>query len=199
MGKPSIVVFVSGSGTNLQTIIDQVESGVLPVEITCVVSNRKAAFALERAKNAGIETMYLPLLPFKKEGKTREEYDAHVAEKVLELKPDLCVLAGWMHVFSSAFLDKFENKVINLHPALPNEYDGVNAIERAFNDWKDGKTKRSGVMVHYVIPAVDKGEAILTEEVPFKDDDTPEEFEERMHKVEHKLLPKAIHKLLCEK
>ena len=89
---------ISGSGTNLQALIDAVAAGTLPAQIVAVVSNRKAAYGLERAKSAGIETVYFPLKPYKDAGKDRAEYDADLAEKVADFQPDLIVLAGWMLV-----------------------------------------------------------------------------------------------------
>jgi formyltetrahydrofolate-dependent phosphoribosylglycinamide formyltransferase len=187
-----LVVLISGSGTNLQAIIDAVKAKHLKAEIVAVVSNRKAAYGLERAKEAGIETLYFPLKPYSDAGKSREDYDKDLAEKLNAFQPDLVVLAGWMHVFSPAFLEKFSNRVINLHPALPNEFAGTNAIERAFEASQTEGLRRSGIMVHYVIPEVDAGEVIIQAEVPIMPDDSLEDFATRMHATEHKLIVQAI-------
>lgn len=193
-----LVVMISGSGTNLQAIIDAIEAGHLKSEIVVVVSNRKNAYGLVRAEEAGIATEYVPLKPYKDAGKSRVTYDAGLAEKVASFQPDLIVLAGWMHILSSAFLDKFPKKVINLHPALPNEFKGINSIERAYEAAQLGQINRSGVMVHYAIPEVDAGDVISYAEVPILDEDSLETFTERMHITEHKLLVQAI-ALLAEK
>ncbi len=193
-----LVVLISGSGSNLQAIMDAIESGHLKAKIVAVVSNRKNAYGLERAENAGIDTVYFPLKPYKDEGKSREEYDADLAKAVEAYQPDLIVLAGWMHILSPAFLGKFPEKVINLHPALPGQFVGTNAIKRAFVAAREGIIKNSGIMVHYAIPEVDAGDVIIHAEVPIHPDDTIQEFEERMHLTEHKLIVQAI-ALLADK
>jgi formyltetrahydrofolate-dependent phosphoribosylglycinamide formyltransferase len=187
-----LVVLISGSGTNLQAIIDAIKAKHLKAEIVAVVSNRKAAFGLSRAEQAGIETLYFPLKPYTDAGKSREDYDADLAEKLKAYKPDLIVLAGWMHIVSPVFLEAFPNRVINLHPALPNEFAGTNAIERAYEAAQKGEIRRSGIMVHYVIPEVDAGEVIIQAEVPILATDLLEDFAARMHATEHKLIVQAI-------
>ena len=193
-----LVILISGSGTNLQAIIDAVKARHLKAEIAAVVSNRKAAYGLERAKEAGIESLYFPLKPYTDAGKSRADYDSDLAEKLNAFQPDLIVLAGWMHVFSPAFLEKFPQRVINLHPALPNEFAGTNEIERAFEAAQKEDLRRSGIMVHYVIPEVDAGEVIIQAEVPILPSDSLEDFAARMHATEHKLIVQAI-ALVAEK
>lgn len=192
-----IVVLISGSGTNLQALIDAVETGDLLAEISLVVSNRKKAYGLERSSQAKIPTLYFPLKPYKTAGKNREMYDTDLAEQVLAEKPDLIVLAGWMHVLSPVFLNQFPNRVINLHPALPGQFDGTHAIDRAYEAYKLGKISHSGCMVHIVIPAVDAGPVITTVDVPILPEDSLEDFETRMHEAEHQLIVKAV-KLVLE-
>eukprot|EP00128_Syssomonas_multiformis_P000066 Colp12_sorted_trinity150504_noHs@24258 len=189
------VVFVSGNGSNLQAIIDAVAAGKLKLNIKVVISNRKNAFALERAAKANIPTMYFPLKPFKDAGKSREDYDAELAEKVKPYNPDIIVLAGWMHIFTEAFLNHFPNKCVNLHPALPGQFDGVNAIERAYNAYKEGKIPHTGIMIHMVTPVVDHGEVVLTAEVPILPTDSLADLEARMHQQEHTSLIEALVKL----
>lgn len=101
-----------------------------------------------------------------------------------------------MHILSSKFLDKFKCPIINLHPALPNEFDGIHSIERAFEAYKRGEIKRTGIMVHHVIPQVDRGSLILKKEIPIEETDTLEALEERIHQQEHKLILKAVLLLL---
>lgn len=187
-----LVVLISGSGSNLQAIMDAIDIGHLKASIVAVVSNRKNAYGLERAEKAGIDRVYFPLKPYKDAGKSRETYDADLAETIELYQPDLIVLAGWMHILSSVFLEKFSGKVINLHPALPGQFVGTNAIKRAFVAAKDGTIKNSGVMAHYAIPEVDAGEVIIHAEVPILWDDTIQIFEERMHLTEHKVIVTAI-------
>jgi formyltetrahydrofolate-dependent phosphoribosylglycinamide formyltransferase len=187
-----LVVLISGSGTNLQAIIDAIQARHLNAEVVAVIANRRAAYGLTRAEQAGIETLYFPLKPYNDAGKSRENYDVDLAEEVKRYQPDLIVLAGWMHVFSPAFLSQFPQRVINLHPALPNEFAGTNAIERAYEAAQTGRTNRSGIMVHYVIPEVDAGEVIIQAEVPILPKDSLEDFAARMHATEHKLIVQAI-------
>lgn len=187
-----LVVLISGNGSNLQAIIDAIDAGHLNAEIIAVVSNRKTAYGLERAKKSGIDSVYFPYKPYKDKGKSREEYDADLAEKVAQYQPDFIVLAGWMHILSSSFLDPFPKKVINLHPALPGQFDGIHAIERAYEAYQRGEIDHSGIMVHYTIPEVDAGEAIVQVHVPILPEDTLQDFQDRMHQNEHKLLVQAI-------
>lgn len=194
--KHRLVVMISGSGTNLQAILDACAEGRLPAEVVLVVSNRKHAFGLKRAERAGVPTLYFPLKPYKEAGRTREEYDRDLAEQVARWTPDLIVLAGWMHILSPAFLDRFPNRVINLHPALPGMFPGTHAIQRAFEAYQRGEIQESGCMVHYVIPEVDAGPVIATARVPILPDDTLETFEQRMHETEHRLIVEATRKAL---
>ncbi|PJF44315.1 MAG: phosphoribosylglycinamide formyltransferase [Phototrophicales bacterium] len=193
-----IVVLISGNGSNLQALIDAVQSKKLPTTIDLVVSNRKSAYGLQRAEAAGIPTLVLTLKSFLADGKTREDYDRALAEAIWPYKPQLIVLAGWMHILSSVFLEYFPNRVINLHPALPNEFAGINAIERAFEAYQRGEIKQSGCMVHYAIPEVDAGDVIVQEIVPFLPNDTLESFAERMHAAEHRILVEAVSRLLAQ-
>lgn len=196
--KARLVVLISGSGTNLQAILDACAEGRLPAEVVLVVSNRRAAYGLVRAERAGVPTLYFPLKPYRDAGLSREQYDADLAERVAAYKPDLIVLAGWMHILSPAFLDRFPNRVINLHPALPGMFPGTHAIERAFEAFRRGEITHSGCMVHYAVPEVDAGPVIVQAEVPINDTDTLETFEERMHTTEHRLIVEAIAHVLEE-
>ncbi|KAI9482301.1 Bifunctional purine biosynthetic protein ADE5,7 [Coemansia sp. RSA 1290] len=192
----NIIVLISGSGSNLQALINAEQQGGLGGHISLVVSNKKAAYGLERAANAAIPTAVRTLKQYKDAGKSREDYDRDLAEFIASHSPDLIVLAGWMHILSPAFIDRFPNKIINLHPALPGELDGAHAIERAYDEFKAGTRTRTGVMVHYVIPEVDKGSPILIEQVPCKEGDLLEDLESRIHSVEHEILPRAVKQVL---
>lgn len=194
--KPRLVVLISGNGSNLQALLDAIQAQTLHAEIVLVLSNRKSAYGLERARIAGINVHYQPLKPYRDAGQSREQYDSDLAEVVKRVKPDLIVLAGWMHVLSSAFLDQFPNRVINLHPALPGQFAGTDAINRAYNAYLQGEITRTGCMVHYVVPEVDAGPVIATSELAFSPDDTLEAVEERMHKAEHDLIVRAVNLVL---
>jgi formyltetrahydrofolate-dependent phosphoribosylglycinamide formyltransferase len=194
--KPRLVVLISGGGTNLQALIDAINAGVLEAEICLVVSNRKEAYGLERAKNEKLETLYAPLKPYRDAGRTREEYDVELASSIAKSEPDLIVQAGWMHILSPAFLNRFPRRVINLHPALPGEFDGANAIVRAWEAHKKSNLERTGAMIHWVIPKVDAGEVIISREVHFLENDTLDSFEARLHVLEHQLIVEGTRRAL---
>lgn len=196
MNKKRIVVLISGSGTNLQALIDATQDGRLAAEIALVVSNRKAAYGLVRAQAAGIETLYWPLRPYRDAGKSREQYDAALAAKVAAFQPDLVVLAGWMHILSPAFLDAFPGRVINLHPALPGQFAGTHAIERAYAAFQRGEISHTGCMVHLAIPEVDAGAVIVQADVPISPADSLADLEARLHKTEHRILVEAVGRML---
>lgn len=187
-----LVILISGSGSNLQAIIDATQAGRLDAEIVAVVSNRRAAFGLARAERAGIATLYFPLKPYRDAGLPREVYDADLAERVAAYAPDLIVLAGWMHILGPAFLDRFPGRVLNLHPALPGQFPGAHAIQRAYEAYRRGEIDHTGVMVHFAAPEVDAGAVIKTAEAPIRPDDTVETLEARIHATEHRLLIEAI-------
>ena len=195
---PRLVIFISGTGTNLQAILDAVGAGELNAEVALVVSNRKAAYGLVRAEQAGVSTLYFPLKPYNDAGLSRENYDRDLAERVSAYEPDLIVLAGWMHIFNAAFLDYFPNRVINLHPALPGQFPGVDAIRRTFEAYQRGEVNAGGCMVHYVVPEVDAGLVIAQTIVPITPGDTLEAFEQRVHESEKRLLVQAIKQALAK-
>lgn len=191
-----LVVLISGSGTNLQVILDAIADATLLAEVVLVVSNRKAAYGLVRATEAGIPTLYAPLKPFTDAGQSRAVYDADLAQRILPYQPDLIVLAGWMHIFTPAFLDHFSGRVINLHPALPGMLPGKDSIQTAYQLFRQGALTASGCMVHYVVPEVDAGPVIAQAVVPFAAEDTQETFAARMHAAEHRLIVEAIQKVV---
>lgn len=191
-----LVIMISGSGTNLQAILDVIAQGELDAQVALVVSNRKAAYGLARAAQAGVPTIYFPLKPYTDAGQSRDLYDRDLAERISVLAPDYVVLAGWMHVLSPAFLNCFTRRVINLHPALPGKFPGIDAIARTFEAHQRGEVEVGGCMVHYVIPEVDAGEVIGQVEVPFLPDDTLDSFEARLHDAEHRLLVQSLRSLI---
>ena len=205
------------TGSNLQALIDAQGTDALPkAQIVLVLSNRKAAYGLTRAQSATppIPTDYLALQPFLKAnlGKNREDYDAEVARRVLQAKPDLVVLAGWMHILSERFIEVLSGQkvldgvppptrpipVINLHPALPGAFDGAHAIERTYEAFQKGQIQCGGAMVHRVIAEVDRGEPIVVREVEIKKDEPLADFEERLHKTEWEIIVEGARKVLEE-
>jgi formyltetrahydrofolate-dependent phosphoribosylglycinamide formyltransferase len=175
----------------LQAILDAVAGGQLEADNALVVSNRKAAYGLVRAEQAGVPTLYFPLKPYLDQGLSREQYDLDLAEHVAIYQPGLIVLAGWMHVLGAGFLDRFPERVINLHPALPGMFPGTEAIRRSFEAFQRGEVEAGGCMVHYVVPEVDAGPVIVREAVPIEGKDSLDAFEARMHVTEHRLIVEA--------
>lgn len=192
-----LVVLISGSGSNLQAILDAIRMRVLDAQVVLVVSNRQAAFGLERAQKAGIPTRVHPLKPYRDAGRSREEYDADLAALVREAAPDWVLLAGWMHILSDNFLRHFSYRVVNLHPALPGQFPGATAIADALAAFQAGQIKKTGVMVHLVPDEqVDRGPVIASEEVPIYPTDTLESLTNRIHQTEHRVLVGALARLI---
>jgi formyltetrahydrofolate-dependent phosphoribosylglycinamide formyltransferase len=180
-----IVVLASGSGSNLQAIIDACACGQIDGAVVHVVSDRHDAFALQRAAAAGIATTHLA----RRDGESRADYDTRLADLVEAEHADVAVLAGWMRILTMSFLGRFPERVVNLHPALPGELPGTNAIARAFEQAHRGERTSTGVMVHQVPDeGVDDGPVLGTTTVPILADDTLDSLTERVHDAEHRLL-----------
>lgn len=185
MSRSRLVVLVSGGGSNLQAILEACAAGHLPAQVVAVFSNRPSAFGLERARLAGVPAVAVP----KPKEQDRRAYDAALAVHVAAHNPDWVVLAGWMRVLSSAFLDRFPNRVVNLHPALPGQFPGTHAIERAFEAYQRGHIPHTGVMVHLVPDeGVDNGPLLGQAVVPIYPQDTLDTLSARVHTTEHRLL-----------
>lgn len=184
-----LVVLISGNGSNLQAVLDACASGELPARVAAVFSDRREAFGLERARRAGIPALALPKL----KTYSREAYDAKLAELAASYEPDLVVLAGWMRLLGMAFLGRFPDRVVNLHPALPGNFPGTHAIERAWEAYQRGEIQHTGVMVHLVPDeGVDSGPVLAQATVRIQAGDTLESLTERVHDVEHQLLVRAL-------
>jgi len=191
-----LVVLISGNGSNLQAILDACSMGELNAEVVSVISNKADAYGLTRAKNAGVDRIYFPKQP----NESRQDYDARLAVYVSTCLPDYVILAGWMRILSSSFLSSFPNRVVNLHPALPDTFPGTHAIERAFEAYQSGEIEHTGIMIHLVPDeGVDNGPVLATEIVPINKDDTLESLEARVHQVEHVVLVNTLKKILEEK
>lgn len=186
------MVLASGNGSNLQAILDACRAGSLPAQVVAVVSNRADAFALARASEAGVPAVHVGTHP----GEERAEYDARLADVVAGFGPDFVVLAGWMRILTMSFLGWFPQRVVNLHPALPGELPGTNAIERAWQEALAGERDHTGVMVHLVADeGVDDGPVLATAAVPIRPDDTLDTLSARIHVTEHQLLVDTLHTL----
>lgn len=193
MDRPlRFVVLASGTGTNLQVVLDLLAGTSLPAEVTAVVSQRKSSGALLRAEVAEISTAWVPFGPYKDAPGGRDRYERDLASVVASFEPDWILCLGWMHVLTPVFLDRFPERVVNLHPALPGAMPGRDAIERTWEAWQAGKVTTAGVMMHLVVPEVDAGPVLASREVPITVDDTFDSFEARMHDAEHELVRDVV-------
>lgn len=179
-----IVVLASGSGTNLQAILDQLHQGEEGIEVVGVGSDKPDATALGRADKAGVETAVFPASGY--EGRASRE--AALGDWIEQRNADLVVLAGYMQLLSPGFVARFRNRVINVHPALLPSFPGINAVQQAL----DHGSKITGVTVHFADEGVDSGPIILQRPVPIPPSRDWDETEELIHAVEHALLPEAI-------
>ncbi|MGE0081105.1 MAG: phosphoribosylglycinamide formyltransferase [Thiohalomonadaceae bacterium] len=178
-----IVVLVSGSGSNLQAIIDAAAHD-LPVEVRAVVSNRADCLALERARRAGIPAVFVD----PKAHAHRTAYDAALAEVIDGFSPGLVVLAGFMRILGDDFVRHYQGRIINIHPSLLPKYRGLDTHARCLA----AGDREHGATVHFVIPELDAGPIILQARVPVLPDDTPESLAARVLEQEHQIYPRAI-------
>lgn len=183
----NIVILVSGSGTNLQRIIDCIESGeIANAKISMVVADRNC-YGLERAEHANIPNQLI------KRGKSFSEH----LEKIIPENTDLIVLAGFLSILSSDFTEKFKGKIINIHPALLPKFGGFGMWGmNVHNAVLEAKEEESGASVHFVTSGIDEGEIILQGKVPVDENDTPETLAAKVHAIEYEIFPKAINKIL---
>lgn len=184
--KFRLAVLVSGRGSNLRAIQENIKSGKLDAEIVLVLSDNPEAKALDYAKEQGIESLYIDPAPYKTklEGIAEDRY----IEALQRVKPDLIVLAGFMRVIKSKFINTFRGRIINIHPSLLPKYPGLNTHQRAI----EAGEKESGCTVHFVNEEVDGGKRIIQAVVPIKMGDTPNTLAARVLKKEHEIFSEAI-------
>lgn len=179
-----IGVLVSGSGTNLQAIIDAIHAGEVDAEIVLVVASRPDAYGITRAELAHIPTLVMN----KDLYQNKESADQLIVEKLKEAGAEYVFMAGYMRMVTPIILDAFPNKVVNLHPALLPSFKGAHGIKDAF----DAGVKVTGITVHFANAEYDKGPIIAQEPVRVLEDDTLETLETRIHEAEHELYPKVV-------
>ena len=185
-----IVVLISGSGTNLQAIIDAGKLTSYPGAVVGVVSNKSDAYGLIRAQHAEIDTVSLSHKDFE----SRESYDKALMIKIDQFSPDVIVLAGFMRILTPAFVQHYQGKLLNIHPSLLPKYQGLNTHQRAI----DAGDKEHGVSVHFVTEELDGGPVILQAKVPVFDGDVSDDLAARVHEQEHRIYPLVV-KWLCQK
>ena len=194
MSKIKIAVLVSGGGTNLQALIDSTKSGILKSgEISLVISNNESAFALERAKTAGIKTAVIT----KKALGTQDAFEEKIIKTLKEEEIDLIVLAGFMTILSVKFTSRFDKRIINVHPSLIPSFCGKGFYGLKVHEAALEKgVKVTGATVHFVNEIPDGGEIIMQKAVDIKEGDTPEIIQKRvMEEAEWKILPEAVEKV----
>lgn len=178
------VILISGSGSNLQAFIDQINQGDLAINIKLVISNNPDAYGLERAKNANIPTASINHRNFF----DRLEFDQALMARIDKTSPDIIILAGFMRILTSEFVNHYTNRLINIHPSLLPKYPGTNTHQRAIeanDDWH-------GASVHFVVPEVDAGPIIVQGQLPITETDTANSLQQRIRTVEHVIYPLAV-------
>lgn len=184
----NIGIFASGSGSNFENLVLALEDGRGEgYSVKFLFSDKKNAFALERAKKLGIENICIEL----KDCLNKEEYEKRILKKLEEENIELIVLAGYMKIISSTLLKKYENRIINIHPSYLPNYQGKDAIKRAFLE----KNKETGVTIHFVDKGVDTGSIIYQEKLNIENIQTLEEIENKIHQLEYEIYPKVLTRL----
>ena len=179
-----LIVLVSGGGSNLQAIIDSIKQKRLNAHIELVVSDQENAYALTRAKNTGIPALFLNPAQYT----DRSAFDNTLASKLSELNPDLIILAGFMRILSETFVEKFQGKIINIHPSLLPAHKGLDTHQRAINSGD----KVHGATVHYVTKKLDDGPIILQASIPICKSDSADSLQQKVLQQEHIIYPEAI-------
>ena len=184
-GPPTrLAVLISGNGSNLQAIIDQISADQLNARVDMVISDQPDANGLNRAARAGIRTTVIEAI----KGQKRSDYDRRLIEVLDPLDPELIVLAGFMRILSPDFVQHFAGKIINIHPSLLPAYKGLNTHQRVI----DAGERHHGATVHYVTEELDAGEIIIQSRIEILPGETAEELQQRIHAEEHVIYPRAI-------
>ena len=186
MAMLTLGILGSGSGSNMQAILDAIEGGLLEARIALVLSDVPDAYILERAKKAGIATGYLDCSPHR--SKFPDQIQADTAKMLVEAGVDLVCLAGFMRLVRKPLLDTFPSRILNIHPSLLPAFPGIAAWRQAI----DAGVSETGVTVHLVDSGMDTGPVLATTKVPVENGDTPESLHARIQRAEHQLYPQAI-------
>lgn len=185
----SIVVLVSGNGSNLQAIMDQISAQKINGKIVAVIANKENAYGLTRARNAGIPDVFVDHKAFS----SREEYDAQLTTVIDQYAPDLIVLAGFMRILTEGFVEHYQGKMLNIHPSLLPKFKGLDTHNRAI---LAGEAEH-GASVHFVTPELDGGPVVLQSKVPIFEQQDPQELADRVQEQERQMYPLVI-KWFCE-
>lgn len=184
VSTPSLVILISGSGSNLQAIIDAVAEKKIHARISAVISNRPEALGLKKAESAGIQTIVIDHTEFAE----REQFDAALTRQVAKLNPELIVLAGFMRILPKAFIEKYVGRILNIHPSLLPEFKGLHTHRRALQAGHD----LHGASVHFVSNELDSGPVVIQAKLPVLDSDDENSLATRVLEQEHIIYPIAI-------
>ena len=183
-----MAVLASGRGSNLQAIIDAIESKVLQAQIVAVISNKKESVALERARKHGLPDLFVDPKPFAGQPDSREAYDRALLDMLEQRQVELVLMAGYMKIVTPVLVNAYANRMMNIHPSLLPSFPGLEVQKKAI-DWG---CKLAGCTVHFVTEGVDEGPIILQAAVPVLDTDLPETLAARILEQEHKIYPRAV-------
>ena len=183
-----VAALASGRGSNLQAIIDAIETGRVQAQIVAVISNKKDAIALERARKHGLSDVFVDPKPYAGRPDSREAYDRSLLEILQQHEVELVLLAGYMKIVTTVLVNAYANRMMNIHPSLLPSFPGLDVQKKAI-DWG---CKLAGCTVHFVTEGVDEGPIIIQAAVPIFDDDTPETLAARILVQEHKIYPRAV-------
>ena len=181
-----IAVLISGYGSNLEALIDACKKNLINGSVEIIISNNPDAYGIERAKNHFINYKIIDNNRFQ----TREDFDRALVEEIQDSNPDLIVLAGFMRILTPVMIEAFKNKIINIHPSLLPKYPGLDTHNSVI---KNGDLKH-GVTIHYVNEVLDGGEIIAQGEISVQPDETAEDLQKRIHRIEHVMLPLVVSK-----
>jgi phosphoribosylglycinamide formyltransferase-1 len=194
MPQVKIGILISGSGTNLQSLIDNIESGNINGKITVVISNRKDAYGLERAKQKGIKAVYIR----QKDYEDFEKFNTAIIDELKAHNVELVVLAGYLKILTSNFIEEYKNKIINIHPSLIPSFCGKGYYgDKVHEEAVNYGVKLSGATVHFVDEGADTGPIIIQKAVDISYEDNAHTLQRKILKIEHEILPLAV-KYYCE-
>ena len=183
-----VAVLASGRGSNLQAVIDAIEAGQVQAKIIAVISNKKEAVALERARKHGLPDLFVDPKPYAGRPDSREAYDQALLEVLKQHDVELVLLAGYMKIVTAVLVQAYANRMMNIHPSLLPSFPGLDVQKKAI-EWG---CKLAGCTVHFVTEGVDEGPIILQAAVPILDGDTPDTLAARILEQEHKIFPRAV-------
>lgn len=183
-----VAVLASGRGSNLQAVIDAIEAGTVQSMIVAVISNKKEAPALERARRHGLSALFVDPKPYAGRPDSREAYDRELLDVLRQHDVELVLLAGYMKIVTTVLVEAFVNRMMNIHPSLLPSFPGLEVQKKAI-EWG---CKLAGCTVHFVTESVDEGPIILQAAVPILDEDRPDTLAARILEQEHKIYPRAV-------